>query len=464
MELCSKIKIGKNIWIILVSLVAVISISPYIILAGLEKGYWWDEAVYLGLAKNMVAGEGYSINGGDESFRPPLFPYLLSAFYPNESLMKIVSPIFGIASVAAVFFLAKEIYDKKTALISSMLLASSQIYIYFGQKILTETVFATLFTLLMLFVYLAFEKNKKMFLIPAAAIFALSVMTKYTAVIIFPAIALYLAYKILMKGEKKNVMKTIFSKEFAISIFAFLIVLSPWMYFNYAKHGDMLWSMKEEVSRVGPEFYSGPWNTYLSSWTELFGVSALFAIPLALYLKKKDSFVIATAIVILVFFSFAIERKELRYIVAFLPVYYVAFAAGFSRLAERFKINFYPAFFVVLVISIASLGGGINRVIAEAGSGSQMMEAAKYVKENSATGSKIIAENYPVINYISGRIAVPFPKTEDGFENLISRENISFAIVDNFEPTTPDYADELKYPTEKIFQKGGSRVTVYRVA
>lgn len=453
----------KTLELLIIISLAAVAILPRLLLANINSGYWWDEAVYLGLAKNVVTGVGYLINNSEESFRPPLFPYILSALYPNDNLTRFVSPIFGIISVFALYLFTKELYGKKTALVASFFLATSELYFFYGQKILTETIFATFFVLTIISIFFVFEKKKIIFLIPAGIFFTLSFLTRYTAVILIPAFVIYFVFKFLQKEDRKYFSRIILSKEFLFAIFISLFLLLPWFYNNYANHGDLVWPIKDQLRQSGPEFYSGPWYFYISNSLQLFGISALFAIPFLFSVRKKDSLILIFALAILFFFSFGLERKEFRYLISFAPIFYTVFAVGAVRLAEKYKVNKIFVYTLVAIMTISSLVSGPNLVVTDSSNGTQIIEAAKYVKENSDDNYFVIAENYPVVNYVSGRKVFAFPETFEEFTRLVSSENISFVVVDNFEPTTPDYAKSLDYAVVKIFQKENERVIVYRI-
>jgi len=42
--------------------IVLLAIVPRLLTAGAFQGLWWDEGVYLGLAKNVFEGNGYFIN------------------------------------------------------------------------------------------------------------------------------------------------------------------------------------------------------------------------------------------------------------------------------------------------------------------------------------------------------------------------------------------------------------------
>ena len=86
---------ANNVFLILL----LINIGFMVYFYNVNQGYWWDEAVYLGLAQNLNEGRGYWINvEGQEAFRPPLLPYLTAGLFSmgfTEPLVKALPPLFA---------------------------------------------------------------------------------------------------------------------------------------------------------------------------------------------------------------------------------------------------------------------------------------------------------------------------------------------------------------------------------
>ena len=108
-------KSPRRLEIVTVALVLLISAFPLAVYYETNQGLWWDEAVYLGLAQNMIAGEGYFLNApGTESFRPPLFPGLIAFSWlftgPVEAAARLIPFIAAITAVLMTYVLGRELY------------------------------------------------------------------------------------------------------------------------------------------------------------------------------------------------------------------------------------------------------------------------------------------------------------------------------------------------------------------
>lgn len=457
----------KNRDILLFFLVAFIVIVPRAAFLNVNEGLWWDEAVYLGLAKNIEEGRGYQINSGMESFRPPLFPLILSFFHENEFLINFISPFFGVLGIIVTGLFAREMYGNRVAIIAMLFLASSSLFLFFGQKILTETIFLFIFTSSIFSFYLALEKNKKNYFIPAGFFMAIAILTRYTGLLIIPIVFLIIILKYINKIDGKKLIKNIRSYEFAAGILTFIFILAPWVAFNSLIYGDPFWSIENSFAASREvTIYDGPPNFYINNSFQIFGLSLIFIIPFFIFFKKKDLFLFLTIITIFLIFSVGLERKEIRYLVPFSSIFFIMLAAGTNKLMRWFErnsiVNLIPYFLVGLSIFIG-LFIGAQMTIENSTSGLALIQAAEYVNKNSEGGSVVIAENYPVVNFVGERKVIQFPDSESEFRNLIESEDVSFVIVDTIEPTNPDYVKGFNESNLiRSFSIGNENVNVYR--
>ena len=84
---------------------------------------WWDEGEYLSMAKSFVYGIPFDFN--------PQRPFLLPAFIAGifaiglgEAAARFITVVLpSLGAVIAMYFLGKEMYDKKVGIIASFLLA-----------------------------------------------------------------------------------------------------------------------------------------------------------------------------------------------------------------------------------------------------------------------------------------------------------------------------------------------------
>jgi len=450
-----------------------------------NQGYWWDEAVYLGLAKNLYEGKGYYINANQESFRPPLFPYaiffLWKVFGQSEFAVRIMPPLFGVLSIIATHAFAKKLYGKEVAGWAALMLATTHMFLFFGLKLLTETVFMFLFALSLCLFYLGMEKNRK--LLPLAGIaMALTFLTRYMGYVLPVVYAAYPLIKILAtkKSKERAVFTRIFFDKFYwAGALLFLAVLAPWLWMSYVNFGSLLGALLAESSTVTTGWYVDGWTYYFAHWIEIFGLVGLFAVPAAVYTifkirDCKNGFTLLSVAAIIVFFAL-LPRKEMRYMISFLPIFAVFFAAGAAELGKWLRKETLVGVLIVIFCAI-NLVAGIQMIEYDMQGGYALKQAGLYLKNIAPADAKIMTQNMPVLFYTTGRQIVYFPENEAELANVITKNNVRFIVIEKREPTYPSYvwiekdSDKLpsrvfdRFKLEKTFQeKNETFVWVYRV-
>jgi 4-amino-4-deoxy-L-arabinose transferase-like glycosyltransferase len=427
---------------ILLILVLLISGSLLLYFFNINKGLWWDEAVYLGLAKNLLERKGYFINFNQETFRPPLFPVLISIlwyfFGISENIVRFFIVIVSILSIFLTYLLTKEIFGKEEALWASLFLATSHMFLFYSLKILTESLFIFLSLLTVYTYYLGFEKNKKFFLF-SGILMGLSFLTRYPGLIL-PVF--YLTFPLFTKKRK-----IIFEKDFLLGLAIFIIILIPWFVLNQINFGSPVGALFVESSTVSGEYFGGAWNYYFLHWIEMFGLIGIFLVPgiiviLANLNKQKNIFIFLLFVYSLAFFML-IPRKELRYLMHYLPFYLIVFSIGTVKLRKwigpKWVITGLAIFFVIL-----NFLAGIQNILADSMGGYALKEAGFYLAKVTPQNSTIMSQNIPVLYYTSGRKIVYFPEKPEDLEPKIKELNVSYIVIEAREPSYPEYVWEFK--------------------
>lgn len=131
-------------------------------LAWLRWGAWMQNDVweYLRLARNLVFHGVFSLSDGSvvgaagdfapTAFRPPLFPALIAALWWGEGepvrAVLVANVVLGVLTVALVYFIARDKFNRATALIAGAALTLAPMTCWFTVTVLTETLFTFLAT------------------------------------------------------------------------------------------------------------------------------------------------------------------------------------------------------------------------------------------------------------------------------------------------------------------------------
>lgn len=383
----------------------------------INQGYWWDETVYLSLAKNMHLFNGFNV-AGFEQFRLPLFPFLisLSFFIFNNTLSaKFLMFLFYFLSLVSIYLLSKEIFDDTTAFFSVLFLGSNALFLFFSYKILAESLFALLISLSALFFY---KKN------PAFGFFlGLSCMTKHFAWLLVPI------FLILSLKNRKFIL---------ISALIFSLTLIPWFYLNIKNYNDPLGNLFENFS-----VYSGSKHEltdflfYIKNSYNIFGISLPFIIYSLFSIDEKKKLFLVFSFLPLIVFSF-LSHNEQRYMVGFMPFFFVLCSSSISALVKDFN-----KVFLILLISallIPELSKGFTLVLNDRLSGSTIVQACDYVDKNYKD-YKIITLEYSYASYFTDNNITILPADENEFNSIVDSNTVMLYYLP--EPGNPSYLKNL---------------------
>lgn len=463
-----------------VILIAVVISAGFLLaFSQVNKGLYWDEAVYLGLAEGLYSGEGYEIRADSvfegpgyftnteivkESYRPPLFPAIIagmwSIFGKSEDAARYLSIIFAVGSVVMVYFFGKELFSRKIGVVAAFIVASTPLFLFFSEKILTESVFVFVFTGFLLFYYRGLKGSSTYFY--ASGIFLLlAFFTRY-----FGAIGLLIYILVPALTQRRLYLDKNYILGAVIPLVLLLII------YNLGTLPTLEEAIKTQALAYNTIYNVQPWNFFISNWLPIFGVFGILALPAAYSLAKNklgdsQKFLILSVILPLLVLSLG-DRKEERYILSFLSVYAVLFSYGIWSVGK--SINKIVPIIIAAMIVI-SLPSAYNLILGGADRASSVVDAGEFLKGKVDETSHIMTNNMPVIAYSSGARTINFPENENGFHESLSKYNVSYVVLDSYEETYPRYAVDNGVPgaiTETLnleaeFKEDGITVWVYSV-
>ena len=421
-----------------------------------QKTYWWDEAVYLSLARSLATKAYFGMNYPfperlfelygyrlviDESFRQPLFPFLLSFFYWfGEKTQRIISPIFASLTVFLTYVVGKKLKDEYVGLAASIFVAFSHYFLFFSSKILTESLSS--FLLLLSFLFLLKLQKDRRYILPFAITVALSLLTRYTNLII-------LILFIFVWFKKKD-----FKMILEVSVIVLIISL-PWFVFNYIRYGNFLGALIVSLKEIyGKEYFHFPFYYYFINLLEIFGIQIFFSLFFFASWKKEDKLLLLTFLLIFLAFSI-LSRKEFRYLVPYFPIFFLASAIGLRNAIEDKKL------FFAIVLFVCLLELNVSWIYLNLQEDDSIVKAAIFLKSFVGKGDFIIGENYPVLHYFTEAYVLPFPGSLENLKKVVNEFDGKFVVVDN-EITLPPYALELEmHSFEEVFNY--KNVKVFRV-
>ena len=333
-------------------LVLVLFLVVYFTILALNIDYalvQWDETQHFvsGLLLRRGAFQEYL----QFSYYPPLFDVITAVTYAiiGSSLfsVRLVSLVFGILSVWAVFEYAYRLYGPKNALISSVLLASMPGFILVSRMAFLETVLLFFFSLSLLLFFSWIQTNNQKHLLLSGILVGLGFLAKYQTGIA-GAVMLVSVLFLRKKQVKYNLRKVL-----VVALIAAVVIL-PWLfvaYNNYTMEEVENWvhTVKEgSIERLEygerfplPVFYMVEMTyPYMDLHPISLPIFVLGVLGLGYWIwrrKPEDKFSLIWFAVVYVVYTFFVSNRNWRYIIPLFPI--IAIAASDLILSTFDKIQ-----------------------------------------------------------------------------------------------------------------------------
>ncbi|HUK84929.1 MAG TPA: glycosyltransferase family 39 protein [Candidatus Acidoferrum sp.] len=310
----------------------------------------WDEMVHLNGA--LFLKHGLYTNFVNNSFYPPLFDSVTFGFFNvfGVSLFsaRLVSTVFSVLTLWAVFELAYSMYGGKVALLSAVLLAVMPGYFWLSRMALLEIMLVFFFTLSMFFFYRWLGNHQNKMLVFSGLALGLGFLTKYQVLVAVVVMTVSLVF--LGRGQ----LKRLFSR-FTILIGAALLIAVPWLVIAYKVYANQIlsqWAYAIQMGNPDKSLYSIRFPVPIFYFVEMVWPYAdIHPISLLLYVvglaglglfvlrrKKEDKFLLTWFVSVLVFFTL-ISNREWRYVLTLFPTLAISAAAFILFVYNKAQTN-----------------------------------------------------------------------------------------------------------------------------
>ncbi len=303
-------------------------------LVSLRRALWYDEAIYIGMAKWFFS---FGKIGLLDALRPPLFPMILGFFWKfglNPRIFGIVMNFFlDILSALIIYKISSRFIRKEYALLSTALFLINYVVLFFNSLALTESL-ATFLMMLSIYVYL-----KKKYLLSGFFI-GLTFLTRFPfGIVLIPILLQELLF------SKRNVKILNLLKI----NFAFIVTLVPYFIFNYFRYNHHLFYPFQNavytvsIAKANKDLFFYAVNVLKTDWLFIFAVVPFILLIIQIFnhklLKKKEVFfLLLIAISFLLPFAYFTHtpHKEVRYALSFIPFLSILSCYGLYYLFEKF--------------------------------------------------------------------------------------------------------------------------------
>ncbi len=445
-----------------------IVVRIYFFMQTVNQPIWYDEAEYMSGGMHFAYDFPYQIS----IKRPILFHFLISLLMRldfTETMIKFtLSTLPGILIIWITFLLVKEMYDEKTALISSFMMAFFWMILFYSMRVMTDQI-GLFFGIFAFYCFWKgyFKKQYPKLIWLIGPLVSLALLTRLISVIFGLIILVFLIFTEHLKFIK--------NKNLWISFLLAGLVLAPFLIWNYSYHGQWLGFIASNVGgegQGGSSSYPIGWNLlnfvphFLEKIFYIFffiGLLTFFNMFLQLdyIFKNKDNkhsadfFIFLTLIFVLAFFIFYFRVAEDRWMIAMaLPLFVIA-SKGIlfiSNLIEKYSSKTIAVLFIIAVLI-----GGVyfhlkftdDLIESKKESYLQVKQAGIWIKENSAPEDIVFTNSITQNIYYSQRETYVLGKNETTFLEKVAEKKPRYLIVSSFE----QYPDWALNPSEELASK-----------
>jgi hypothetical protein len=464
--------------------VAVAAIAVAVVYLAGVIGRWWpnqDSAVYLGLAKSIVAGEGYRFNGQLNTQFSPGLPLILAglmrAFGDSYWVLNLFIALCGLGAIAATWLSMRLLVrDAQLAFAATICAAFSYPSFVSAHRILTDTPFAFAFWVVV-YAALRFEKGRSWWLLVASAIALAGIVIRAPGVLLLAPVALGIA----IEGGGTRARRLRAAGALAAIAGGACVVLYTLARVASAAQPKYVQLLKATTG-ADLSAYPGRAAVTLSSFTgaisELFTSQARWAFAGAIVImfgaagivrlwRRGERFVPTVAVLYPMLLAAALASYGMRsrYLFVIMPLIAYAYLAGvewaFDASLARRGVAWAPLAFrwAVLVISTFTIAANAPRTLRDAFYFSALSRTASFERAVLSTmradvlGACDVVSKYcppgsivgappdeaTIIHYVTSRLTVPLLEDTrrsrrhdaDNLFNLVqARRDIAYVLVD----------------------------------
>ena len=189
------------------------------------NGFNGDESIYSGQAASLLGEKDFLKDFAVFRAHPLLvqsmISFAFSIFGIQDVVARIIPVIFGSLTVYLTYLVGRELFDKRTALICSLILAIMPFHIIFSRQVILDIPLSFFVTLFLYFVA-RYQKTGKNFLCYWIGVSSgLCILSKEVGAIM---IAIFIAYTLMTRTLNLNKLK-LFGLGFISSFFPFILLM-----------------------------------------------------------------------------------------------------------------------------------------------------------------------------------------------------------------------------------------------
>jgi 4-amino-4-deoxy-L-arabinose transferase-like glycosyltransferase len=196
-----------------------------------------DELQYQEIAVNLAEGRGFMLYEKPTSWRPPLYPFVLSLVYraagtTDPLAARMFQAAMSLVNLLLVYLLGRRLFGERVGLGAAAIFAVYPSFLFYNNHLLTEGLFTFLLTLTAYLLAVYLQSGRALFLALAGASLGLTVLTRE---ILLPMVAVMA----LLAGHVTGWRPARWALHAAALVVAFVVVVTPWAVRNTRLQGTL---------------------------------------------------------------------------------------------------------------------------------------------------------------------------------------------------------------------------------
>ncbi len=330
-------------------------------ITALRTNAYPDELGYIAHAINFINSGKLQIHDQDGLWFF-ITDFFIKIFGSNFIGARFFAILFGALSIILVYLIAKEIFNKKAALMSAIILtiSSYSLIMTVGQMDIPMAFFAFLG---IYFLILFLKTDKQKFFILTWVSLGLAIMIKQIALLFIPAFVLFLLY------YNKKTHGTFRLKQIIYAAIIIILMVTPVLTYNYLLYKDkglvdMQFSRffgiaEEHYASIAPTLRKFSFNYMLFSQGENGEIPSGLMKAFYAFLKFGSLFILIFAVIGI--FYLACSKNKFKWLLFLSFLFPFLFLAGTSPLSNHF--SFWTLFFALMApIGIYKLAAKTNNL------------------------------------------------------------------------------------------------------
>ncbi|MCW1296104.1 MAG: glycosyltransferase family 39 protein [Candidatus Parvarchaeota archaeon] len=420
-------------------------------------GVTYSDEIYQSIEQAHQFIFNYSIGAFGATIRSIFYPLIIAflfrlfSFLSYDNILisiKFFHSIISIFTVIGIYYLGKNIYNEKIAILASFLCSIWWEILFFSSRTLKDP-FSVNFLLIGLALLTNSKKQLSTFL--SGLLIALSFIISYTNFIFLIPIFVYIIYQ---KNPRKILIPFIFGFILICIFQGFLDLFMIGSFFSTPIQFFTYNILEGKSVQFGIEPFYYYFIEMLKNWG-LFSPFFLVFLLLGILKKKKGFLIIDSALLFFILLSL-VQHKEYRYIFPVLPFFLLIIADGIISFCNKLKkYSKHALFSLLILISINSFFISLNTNWSPR---KEICDAMRYVGEQDDSTGVIIFETWSYTcgyTYLHKNIPILFfpaqgnkPKFEISSFNdldhiLTSNETMNYLIFTYEQSSFIQYFEEV---------------------